>query len=193
MNRNAKIQRKTRETEIDIFLNLDSSEKVEISTGIPFFDHMLELFSVHGDFGLLLDAKGDIEVDFHHTVEDTGIALGMAFKKALGDLRGIRRYGDFSIPMDETLAKVTLDISNRPFLAYNLPEVIRAKGAFSAYLAREFFIAFSQHAGITLHINVLYGENEHHIIEACFKGLGRALSSAVEIVSNKIPSTKGVL
>lgn len=193
MDRTARIDRKTGETEIFVVLNIDGDGKSDISTGIPFFDHMLDLFTQHGNFDLKLDAVGDIEVDFHHTVEDVGITLGEAFKKAIGDKKGIKRYGNMSLPMDEALANISLDISNRPYLVYNIPEVIRAKGPFSPYLAKEFLRAFTQHFGLTLHINVDYGENEHHIIEAIFKGLGRALAKACIIESDKIPSTKGVL
>lgn len=193
MERKAELKRKTNETDIWLDLNLDGDGKSEISTGIPFFDHMLDLFTQHGSFDLSLKAVGDIEVDFHHTVEDIGIILGEAFKKCLGDKRGIRRYGSFSLPMDEALADISLDISNRPYLVFNVPEVIRAKGPFSPYLAKEFFRAFTLNSGLTLHINVPYGENEHHIVEAIFKGLGRALSSACVVESDKIPSTKGVL
>jgi imidazoleglycerol-phosphate dehydratase len=193
MERKSEIKRTTGETDIDVFLELDEKVYSEISTGIPFFDHMLNLFAVHGGFGLKIIAKGDIEVDYHHTVEDIGIALGEAFKKALGDKKGIARYGNFFLPMDETLANIALDISNRPYLVYNIPETIRAKGPFSPYLAKEFFRAFSVHAGITLHINVMYGENEHHIVESIFKGFGRSLSMACKIESDIIPSTKGVL
>lgn len=193
MERKAELKRKTNETDIWLDLNLDGDGKSEISTGIPFFDHMLDLFTQHGSFDLSLKAVGDIEIDFHHTVEDIGIILGEAFKKCLGDKRGIRRYGSFSLPMDEALADISLDISNRPYLVFNIPEVIRAKGPFSPYLAKEFFRAFTLNSGLTLHINVPYGENEHHIVEAIFKGMGRALSSACVVESDKIPSTKGVL
>lgn len=193
MERKAELKRKTNETDIWLDLNLDGDGKSEISTGIPFFDHMLDLFTQHGSFDLSLKAVGDIEIDFHHTVEDIGIILGEAFKKCFGDKRGIRRYGSFSLPMDEALADISLDISNRPYLVFNIPEVIRAKGPFSPYLAKEFFRAFTLNSGLTLHINVPYGENEHHIVEAIFKGMGRALSSACVVESDKIPSTKGVL
>lgn len=193
MSRKAEIKRKTNETDIYILLELDKKVSSEISTGIPFFDHMLNLFAVHGGFDLMVAAKGDIEIDYHHTVEDIGIALGEAFKTALGDKKGIARYGNFFLPMDETLANIALDISNRPYLVFNVPEIIRAKGPFSPYLAKEFFRAFAVHAGITLHINVLYGENEHHIVEAIFKGFGRSLAMACKIESDFIPSTKGVL
>ncbi|MDY0131310.1 MAG: imidazoleglycerol-phosphate dehydratase HisB [Desulforegulaceae bacterium] len=193
MERKAEIKRTTNETDIHIVFGLGGKVNSEISTGIPFFDHMLNLFTVHGGFDLKIKAKGDIEIDNHHTVEDIGIALGEAFKKAIGDKKGIARYGNFFIPMDETLANIALDISNRPYLVFNIPEVIRAKGPFSPYLAKEFFRAFAVHSGITLHINVPYGENEHHILEAIFKGFGKSLSMACKIESDIIPSTKGVL
>lgn len=193
MGRKSEIRRTTGETDISVILELDGEVKSEIETGIPFLDHMLNLFAVHGGFSLKLKAKGDIEIDYHHTVEDIGIALGEAFRIALGDKKGIARYGNFFLPMDETLANIALDISNRPYLVFNVPETIRAKGPFSPYLAKEFFRAFSVHAGVTLHINVLYGENEHHIVEAIFKGFGKSLAMACQIESDIIPSTKGIL
>jgi len=194
MGRRASVQRTTKETDIKVEIDLDSPSKIEIQTGIGFFDHMLTLMSAHGQMGLEILAKGDLEVDSHHTVEDVGICVGQALKKALGDMKGINRYGQASIPMDEALASVTLDISNRPYLAYNVP-VSAISSEFDAQVFKEFFRAFAQHAGITLHINVVYGENTHHILEAVFKGVGRALSQAAAI-NNRIegvPSTKGVL
>lgn len=179
--RHAIVERKTRETNIRVELNLDGSGHHAIASGIPFFDHMLTLFSVHGFFDLTVAARGDIDVDFHHTVEDVGLVLGQALDQALGDRRGIRRYGDATTPMDETLSSVAIDLSGRPFLVYNLPDPngIRCRGAFDAFLAKEFFRAFSVQGRLNLHINVAYGENEHHIIESIFKALGRALDTAV--------------
>ena len=178
MVRKASITRETNETRIAVELNLDGSGLHEISTGIGFFDHMLTLFAVHGFFDLTLQADGDLDVDFHHTVEDTGIVLGQALSGALDDRKGIARYGEGIIPMDEALTRVNVDLSNRPYLVYNLPEIIRSVGSFDAYLAKEFFRAFSGQGGLNLHVNVLYGENEHHIIESIFKALGRALNKA---------------
>lgn len=195
MNRCASIERKTNETEISLRLNIDGRGEHQISTGIPFFDHMLTLFAVHGLFDLSLSAHGDIEVDFHHTAEDVGLVLGDAFDKALGDRQGIRRYGHAVTPMDETLTAVTVDLSKRPFLVYNVPRPADTGGNFNVYLAKEFFRAFAVRGGITLHINVFYGENEHHIIESVFKALGRALETATgkdeRIIG--VRSTKGVL
>jgi imidazoleglycerol-phosphate dehydratase len=193
MSRKSEIHRKTLETDVHVVLDLDKKGENEISTKIPFFDHMLDLFSKHGNFNFSVKAQGDIEVDYHHTVEDIGIAAGTAFKEALGDKKGIARYGNCSLPMDETLANTALDISGRPYLVYNLPDEIRARGSFSPYLAKEFFRAFVLNSGITLHINVLYGENEHHIIEAVFKSFAKALAQACRVESQEIPSTKGIL
>ena len=178
MDRRASISRKTNETSIDLELVLDGSGRHDIATGIAFFDHMLTLFTVHGFFDLTLRVDGDLDVDYHHTVEDTGLVLGQAFSKALGDRKGIARYGEGAVPMDEVLTRVNLDLSNRPYLVYHLPDVIRSQGRFDAFLAKEFFRAFAVRCGLNLHINVLYGENEHHIIESIFKALGRALNAA---------------
>ena len=195
MPRQSSIERKTNETGISISIDLDRVDKNEISTGIPFFDHMLSLFSAHGLFDLSVVAKGDIEIDFHHTVEDVGLVLGNALNEALGTRKGIRRYGHAVIPMDEALAAVSIDLSNRPFLVYNVPDTVFSPGEFDVYLAKEFVRAFSTRGGMNLHINVSYGENEHHIIESIFKALGRALNMAVSKTDkmNEIPSTKGVL
>ncbi|MDP8215377.1 MAG: imidazoleglycerol-phosphate dehydratase HisB [Candidatus Euphemobacter frigidus] len=193
--RKAEIKRKTKETDIKLSLVLEGEGKGIISTGIPFFDHMLELFAKHGLFNLTLKAKGDLAVDFHHTVEDIGICLGQAFAKALGDKRSIRRYGEATIPMDEALVSVAVDISGRSFLSYNA-KIRRIKiGDFNVGLVKEFFRAFADQARLTLHVNLLYGEELHHIIEAIFKAFGRAMSRAVEINSRVkgIPSTKGKL
>lgn len=195
MERIATEKRKTKETKIDIELKLDGNLEPKISTGIPFFDHMLTLFSVHGFFDLSVKAVGDIEVDFHHTVEDVGIVLGQAFDTALGDRKGIKRYGYAVTPMDDALSAVAVDLSKRPYMVLNALEAPPVSGNFGISLAKEFFRAFSVRAGMNLHINVFYGENEHHIIESIFKSLGRALDQACTIderVKN-IRSSKGVL
>ena len=191
--RTSNIQRNTKETKINIELNLDGGE-VEISTGIGFFDHMLTAFGVHGGFGLRVEVKGDLEVDTHHTAEDTGIVLGKAFKEALGDMSGIERYGSFSIPMDESLAQVSLDISNRPFLVFNAKFEQELCGEYETCVTEEFWRAFAMNSGITLHINVPYGTNAHHQIEAIFKAVAHALKIAVTKNSDgAVLSTKGVL
>jgi len=187
--------RKTKETDITLKLTLNGEGRSTISTGIPFLNHMLELFTKHGLFDLKLKAKGDLEVDFHHTVEDIGICLGQAFAKALGDKRGIRRYGEATIPMDEALATVAVDLSGRSFLAYNV-KIRRIKiGNFNVGLVKEFFRAFVDQADLTLHINLLYGEDIHHSIEAIFKAFARAMRQATEPDRRVkgIPSTKGRL
>lgn len=188
------ISRKTKETDIKIQLSLRGVGKSNISTGIPFFDHMLTLFAKHGFFDLDVTAKGDVEVDFHHTVEDVGIALGMAFKKALGDVKGIKRYGFFSLPMDEALAEAFVDICGRPNLVYNV-ELRKGKvGEFDTELAEAFLKGFVDNSFLTLHINLRYGKNMHHCIEALFKAFARALSQAVEAEPrHTVPSTKGVI
>jgi len=193
--RAAEIVRKTKETDITLKLTLNGEGRSTISTGIPFLNHMLELFTKHGLFDLKLKAKGDLEVDFHHTVEDIGICLGQAFAKALGDKRGIRRYGEATIPMDEALTTVAVDLSGRSFLAYNV-KIRRIKiGNFNAGLVKEFFRAFVDQADLTLHINLLYGEDIHHSIEAIFKAFARAMRQATEpdLRVKGIPSTKGRL
>ena len=195
MSRTAEIERITNETKIQIKLNLDGTGKHSISTGIPFFDHMLVLFTVHGLMDLDVEAKGDIEVDFHPTVEDVGLVLGEALKTALGDKKGITRYGQATTPMDDALSSVTIDLSNRPYLVYNLPEHLAPASGFDPMTVKEFFRAFSVKAGMNLHINTFYGENNHHIIESIFKATGRALDQAVS-KDNRIkgiPSTKGSL
>lgn len=191
--RKARIDRKTSETGINLELNIDGSGATDIDTGIGFLDHMLNLMFFHGKMDLDLNCKGDIHIDDHHTVEDIGIALGQAFKQAIGDRIGIRRYGSFTIPMDEALAKVNLDISNRPFLVYNVELKRDNLGTMSSENFKEFFRAFAFNGGITLHINVPYGENDHHKIEAVFKALGRAIKDGSEIIGNQIPSSKGIL
>ncbi len=193
--RTAQIERKTNETAVKIFLELDGDGKANIDTGIGFFDHMLTLFAAHGRFDLDVKCDGDLHVDGHHSVEDIGITLGAAIKEALGDKRGINRYGTFYLPMDESLAFVSLDISGRPFLVCDLGELTPTVGAFDTQLVEEFLRAVAFNAGITLHVKVLYGSNTHHKIEAVFKALGHALRHAVESDPrmNDIPSTKGML
>jgi imidazoleglycerol-phosphate dehydratase len=178
MKRTSELERITKETRIRAKFSLDGSGLHEVSSGIGFFDHMLVLFSVHGLFDFHLSAQGDLEVDSHHTVEDVGLVLGSAISKALGDRKGICRYGNSVVPMDDALAQVTIDLSNRPYLVFNLPERMPRQNDFDASLAREFFRAVAQNAGMNLHIQVLYGENWHHMIEAVFKGMGRALRQA---------------
>ncbi len=190
--RTAEIKRKTKETDISVALDLDGGN-VNIRTGIGFFDHMLTAFAVHGGFGLEVFVEGDLDVDTHHTVEDTGIALGAAFKKALGDMGGINRYGSFYIPMDESLALCALDISNRPFLVFNAEFKEERCGEYETYCTEEFFRAFAVNAGITLHLNVLYGSNSHHEIEALFKAFAHAMKIAVAPFGGGVLSTKGVL
>ena len=189
-----KICRETRETKIFVEINLDGGEN-KIFTGIGFFDHMMNLFASHGHFGLNLNCEGDLEVDGHHSVEDIGICLGIAVKNALGDKRGINRYGTFFLPMDETLALVSLDISGRPFLVCELGELAPLIGNFDTELVEEFLRAFAFNAGITLHTKIFYGKNSHHKVEAIFKALGHALRIAVDINKNfnEIPSTKGII
>ena len=192
--RKSSIIRKTAETDIEIQLDLDGSGKNEINSGVPFLDHMLTLFSVHGFFDLYIKAEGDIKVDDHHTVEDIGICLGQAVAKALADKGGIARYGSSYLPMDETLVRVVVDISNRPFLHYDAVVEEQKLGTFDTALVKEFFRAVCQHGGLTLHIDLLHGENGHHIIEAIFKGFGRAMNSAVnEIAITGALSSKGCL
>lgn len=189
----AKIERNTKETQINIELCLDGGD-IEISTGIGFFDHMLTAFAFHGGFGLKAKVTGDLEVDNHHTAEDTGIALGKAFNEALGDMSGIVRYGSFSVPMDESLANVVLDISNRPFLVFNCEMAQEICGDYETAVTEEFWRAFATNAGITLHINVPYGSNAHHQTEAIFKAVAHALKTAVAVNSDgSVLSTKGVL
>ncbi len=185
--------RETKETKISISLNLDGSGKSNIETGIGFFDHMLTLFAFHSGFDLDVKAKGDLYVDDHHTIEDIGILLGNCLREALGDRRGIQRYGNFMMPMDETLCNVTLDISGRPYLVYHCDLTREKIGDYSCEMTEEFLRALAVQAGLTLHVNVLYGTNNHHMVEAIFKALGRALKEAVTITGTEIPSSKGVL
>ncbi|MBM4349890.1 MAG: imidazoleglycerol-phosphate dehydratase HisB [Deltaproteobacteria bacterium] len=194
-HRKAEVKRRTKETEIFLKIDLDGSGKHSIQTDIPFFDHMLSLMAYHSRMDLSLKAKGDIGVDAHHTVEDVGICLGDAIRKALGDAKGIWRYGLGLIPMDETLAAVTLDLSMRPCLVYHMKLKRSRIGNFDLELVEEFLKALANHARMTLHINLLYGRNSHHMVESVFKGLGRALREAVSLDERAmgVPSTKGVL
>ena len=194
--RQAEIQRKTNETEISVFLNIDGSGNSNIDTGVPFLDHMLHQISSHGLFDLNIKAIGDIEIDDHHTNEDVGIALGKAFSESLGDRKGINRFGHFLAPLDEALIQITLDCSGRPHLSYNLKIQSSKIGSYDTELVREFFIAFVNNSGITLHINQIQGVNAHHIVEATFKAFSRAMRMATEIDkrrSETIPSSKGML
>jgi imidazoleglycerol-phosphate dehydratase len=195
MKRTATIKRKTSETDIAVTLNIDGSGTYCIDTPAPFLNHMLELTAKHGLFDLTIKAQGDTQIDLHHTVEDTGICLGEAVHKALGSKRTIRRYGDKTVPMDESLAQVAMDISGRPFLSFNVPPLRAKNAAFDLELVEEFFHAFVNNSGITLHINVLRGKNYHHIIEAVFKAFARALDEATQVDKRVrgVPSTKGTL
>lgn len=179
--RKAEIHRKTRETDISLAVAMDGKGEARVKTGVPFMDHMLTLFAVHGYFDLTVTASGDTDIDDHHTVEDLGICLGQGFKQALGDLGGINRYGSATVPMDEALARVTLDCSNRPYLHYGATVPDQKVGGFDTALAKEFLRAFALHGGITLHVEVMHGENTHHILEAIFKALGRALDQATSL------------
>jgi imidazoleglycerol-phosphate dehydratase len=194
--REATIARKTKETSIEVTLDLDGGGVYQVSTGIGFLDHMLEQLSRHSLIDLTVKAKGDTHIDFHHTTEDTAIAIGQAVSEALGERTGIVRYGEALVPMDETLTRVALDASNRPYLIWRVAFVRPKVGDMDTELFKEWFQSFAQNAGITLHIENLYGENSHHIVESCFKGLARALRAAVAIDPRKsgdVPSTKGVL
>ena len=197
MKRKAEIKRKSYETNISLSLCLEGEGNINIKSGIGFFDHMLTLLAAHGSFDMELECIGDLHVDGHHTVEDIGIVLGKAFREALGDKKGITRYGTFFIPMDESLAMVSVDISGRPYLHYDTPTMSAQLGDFDTQLVEEFLRAFCIHAGLTLHARVLYGKNVHHIIEAIFKALGHALRIAVALQPDtskmQIPSTKGIL
>ena len=196
MVRKAKINRNTKETKIIVEANLDGKGSYNIDTKIGFLNHMLETLSKHSLIDLKVLAKGDTHIDLHHTTEDTGIAIGECIKKALGSSKGIKRYAHALIPMDETLTRVTMDVSNRPYLIWKVKLKVEKLGEMDTELFKEWFQAFSQAAGITLHVENVYGENSHHIIESCFKGLARALREAIEIdkrIKNKVPSTKGVL
>jgi imidazoleglycerol-phosphate dehydratase len=194
--RAATVKRKTNETDIEVVINLDGTGASAIATGIGFLDHMLDLLARHSRIDLKVRAQGDLHIDQHHTTEDCGIALGQAVKQALGDMRGITRYCDVHIPMDEALTRVAIDISGRPFLVFKAPFARDKVGAFDTELVREWFQAFAMNAGITLHVETLYGTNDHHVAESCFKALARALRGAVSIdarAAGEVPSTKGVL
>jgi imidazoleglycerol-phosphate dehydratase len=194
--RKGTVARKTKETDVAVEIDLDGSGRSTVATGIGFLDHMLDLLARHSRIDITVKAKGDLHIDHHHTTEDVGIALGQAVKQALGDMKGITRYADVHVPMDEALTRVALDISGRPFLVFKV-EFIRAKiGEFDTALVQEWFQAFATNSGITLHVETLYGTNDHHISESCFKALARALKGAVEIdprAKDEVPSTKGSL
>jgi imidazoleglycerol-phosphate dehydratase len=194
--RKGAVKRKTKETDVEVEIDLDGAGRAQIATGIGFLDHMLDLLARHARIDMTVKAKGDLHIDFHHTAEDVGIALGQAVKQALGDMKGITRYANVDVPMDEALTRVALDISGRPFLVFKT-EFARAKiGEFDTALVQEWFQAFATNSGITLHVETLYGTNDHHISESCFKALARALRAAVAIdprAKDEVPSTKGSL
>ena len=194
--RTASIKRKTKETDVEVSVDLDGQGAATVSTGIGFLDHMLDLLARHSRIDVTVKAKGDLHIDHHHTTEDVGIALGQAVKQALGDMRGITRYADVHVPMDEALTRVAIDISGRPFLVFKAEFVRDKVGTFDTELVQEWFQAFAMNAGITLHAQTLHGTNDHHIAESCFKGLARALRTAVAIdphAKDEVPSTKGSL
>ena len=194
--RKGSIKRETKETSINVEVNLDGTGQSKINTGIGFLDHMIEQIAKHSLIDINLEAKGDLHIDLHHTTEDSGIAFGEALKKALGDKKGIKRYASATIPMDETLSRVSLDLSNRPYLVWKVKLAVEKLGEMDTELFKEWYHAFSQSAGITLHVENIYGDNSHHIIESCYKGLARALREAVTVdprAENIIPSTKGTI
>ena len=191
--RSYKVERNTLETQILVEINLDGTGKADIDTGVGFFDHMLTLMAFHGKFDMKVKCNGDIYVDDHHTIEDIGIALGECVKQALGDKRGIRRYSTVFIPMDEALARTSIDVSNRPYLVFNADFTDERVGNMATQMVKEFFRAFVNESRVTLHINLLYGENDHHKIEAIFKSFARALKEGIEIISDEVASSKGVL
>ena len=194
--RKGSIKRETKETSINVEVNLDGTGQSKINTGIGFLDHMMEQIAKHSLIDINLEAKGDLHIDLHHTTEDSGIAFGEALKKALGDKKGIKRYASATIPMDETLSRVSLDLSNRPYLVWKVKLAVEKLGEMDTELFKEWYHAFSQSAGITLHVENIYGDNSHHIIESCYKGLARALREAVTVdprTENIIPSTKGTI
>jgi imidazoleglycerol-phosphate dehydratase len=194
--RKASVKRTTKETDVEVEIDLDGAGTSAIATGIGFFDHMLDLLARHSRIDIRVAAKGDLHIDHHHTTEDVGIALGQAVRQALGDMKGITRYADVHVPMDEALTRVALDISGRPFLVFKAAFGRDKVGTFDTELVQEWFQAFAMNAGVTLHVETLYGTNDHHIAESCFKGLARALRAAVAIdarAANEVPSTKGML
>ena len=194
--RKGSIKRETKETSINVEVNLDGTGQSKINTGIGFLDHMMEQIAKHSLIDINLEANGDLHIDLHHTTEDSGIAFGEALKKALGDKKGIKRYASATIPMDETLSRVSLDLSNRPYLVWKVKLAVEKLGEMDTELFKEWYHAFSQSAGITLHVENIYGDNSHHIIESCYKGLARALREAVTVdlrAENIIPSTKGTI
>ena len=194
--RKAAVKRKTKETDVEVAVDLDGSGASSIATGIGFLDHMLDLLARHSRIDLTVKAKGDLHIDHHHTTEDVGIALGQAVKQALGDMKGITRYADVHVPMDEALTRVAIDISGRPFLVFKSNYKRSKVGTFDTELFNEWFQAFAMNAGITLHVETLYGSNDHHVAESCFKGLARALRAAIAIdprAKDEVPSTKGSL
>jgi len=195
MDRTGKDERNTAETGISVTIGLDGEGKHDISTGIGFFDHMLTLFAVHGFFDLFIEAKGDIDIDYHHTVEDVGLVLGNAISRALGDRKGINRFGYAVTPMDDALTEVAVDLSNRPYLVFNVPSLAGKTASFDLSIAKEFFRAFAVKGGMNLHINVKYGENEHHVLESIFKACGRAIHQAVRLDDriSGVRSSKGLL
>ncbi|ARP99026.1 imidazoleglycerol-phosphate dehydratase HisB [Pseudorhodoplanes sinuspersici] len=194
--RKGEIKRKTKETDIAVAVAIDGTGQSSIETGIGFLDHMLDLLARHSRMDITVKAKGDLHIDDHHTAEDVGIALGQAMKQALGDMKGITRYADVHLPMDEALTRVAIDVSGRPFLVFKVPFNRDKIGTFDTQLVNEWFQAFAMNCGVTLHVEALYGSNDHHISESCFKGLARALRAALSIdpkAANEIPSTKGTL
>jgi imidazoleglycerol-phosphate dehydratase len=193
MTRHAEVKRETKETTVSVSLTIEGSGTTSVSTGIPFFDHMLDQLGKHAGFDLGIEAKGDLEVDLHHTVEDVGIVLGNALREALGDKRGVRRFANALVPLDEALVEVALDLSGRPFLVYAVDPISEWIGTFDPQLAEEFWKGFVDGARVTLHLRSVSGKNGHHVIEASFKGAARALRDAVKIESDELPSTKGTL
>ncbi len=191
--REAEIQRDTKETSVHVKLNLDGKGNASIDTGVGFFNHMMELTAFHGSLDLDLHADGDLDVDDHHTIEDCGLALGTAFRNALGERKGIERYGSVTLPMDESLANVSMDISGRPYLVFNASFERDSIGMLSTEMIEEFFRAFAMNAGVSLHVNLLYGKNDHHKAEAIFKAFGRCIKQAVKVTGTELPSTKGYL
>ena len=194
--RKGSVKRTTKETDIDVSVNLDGTGTAQIATGIGFLDHMLDLLARHSRIDMVVKAKGDLHIDHHHTTEDVGIALGQAVRQALGDMKGITRYADVHLPMDEALTRVAIDVSGRPMLVFKVKFMRDKIGSFDTELVNEWFQAFAMNSGVTLHVETLYGSNDHHISESCFKGLARALRAAFAVdarAANEIPSTKGTL